>query len=248
MGKEIKKTKRDFLPMAHLSRQPLSWQEMDADQLFGSCPPDSSLCRYRMEMDLRKAALTKWPSLPPGFQCSNWKWSDCEDFATVLYRSFVDSPDAQIIPSFRTWEGCQELARVVAQNGYFLPSATLLIRDRNDPVGCIQVMGCPDGKVNIQNIGIVPNYRRLRLGNYLLARALSTVQKWGLGMVGLEVTADNAAALALYQRFGFVRVSEVWKPVVPLPRETREARENTHTISIPAYPVSPAGGSDGSTR
>lgn len=223
--------------MAHLSHQPRSWQEMETDQFFGSQCHDRSLCRYRMELDLRKVIPGKWPSLASGYHCSNWRWSDCEDFASALYQSFADSPDTQIIPSFRSWDGCKELTRLVAQSSYFWPSATQIIRIGREPVACIQVMGGPDGKINIQNIGVIPGHRGLGLGSHLLGRALATIHKWGMPIIGLEVTADNRAAIKMYESFGFQRSGEVWKKVVPT-----DGKEPL-LISLPDYPASGATGS-----
>lgn len=216
--------------MAELSHQPGSWQDAEVDRLFGPDPNDPSLCRYRMELDLRNRVMPGGASLPPGYQCSHWRSADIEDFALVLYRAFVDTPDALIIPSFRSWSGCRELARAVAQNGYFWPSATLLVRKESVPVACVQVMGTPEARVNIQNIGVVPESRGQGLGAYLLSSALDRVQRWGANRVGLEVTADNQPALALYRRFGFQPVCQIWKKVMP-----QDPRDNPLAF-LPEFP------------
>lgn len=63
----------------------------------------------------------------------------------------------------------------------------------------------------IQNIGVVPGHRSLGLGRCLIERSLAGFLMHGLRRVTLEVTADNARAVRLYQRLGFRRVRTVYK-------------------------------------
>jgi RimJ/RimL family protein N-acetyltransferase len=54
-------------------------------------------------------------------------------------------------------------------------------------------------------MGIIPVYRGRGLGSRLLERTLAEARKAGFVRVELDVHADNARAIALYERFGFVR-------------------------------------------
>jgi RimJ/RimL family protein N-acetyltransferase len=54
-------------------------------------------------------------------------------------------------------------------------------------------------------MGIVPAWRGRGLGTRLMERTLQEARKVGLVRVELNVHADNARAIALYERFGFVR-------------------------------------------
>ncbi|HEX2827834.1 MAG TPA: GNAT family N-acetyltransferase [Burkholderiales bacterium] len=54
-------------------------------------------------------------------------------------------------------------------------------------------------------IGVIADYRGRGLGSRLLAATLERGRKIGLTRIELEVRAANLPAIALYERFGFVR-------------------------------------------
>ena len=54
-------------------------------------------------------------------------------------------------------------------------------------------------------MGVRATHRRRGIGSRLLSAALAAAAKVGLLRVELEVYSSNAAAIALYERFGFVR-------------------------------------------
>ena len=65
----------------------------------------------------------------------------------------------------------------------------------------------------IQNLGVTPERRGQGLGRALLLRALAGFQQAGLKQAFLEVTAQNAGAIHLYQQIGFVHSRTVYKAV-----------------------------------
>jgi ribosomal-protein-alanine N-acetyltransferase len=58
----------------------------------------------------------------------------------------------------------------------------------------------------VQTIGVAPAHQRNGLGATLLMTLLEDAERRDLDRIGLEVRVDNAAAIALYERFGFARV------------------------------------------
>jgi RimJ/RimL family protein N-acetyltransferase len=54
-------------------------------------------------------------------------------------------------------------------------------------------------------IAILPNYRRQEIGYQLISACLDWARQIKLEKVELQVYADNAAAIALYQKFNFVQ-------------------------------------------
>ena len=54
-------------------------------------------------------------------------------------------------------------------------------------------------------MGIVPAFRDSGLGSRLLSATLTRARQVGLGRITLYVHADNSRAIALYEKFGFVR-------------------------------------------
>ena len=60
------------------------------------------------------------------------------------------------------------------------------------------------GDLNL--LAVHDSYAGRGIGTALLAAALDLADNWlGLKRVGLTVFADNAAAIALYEKFGFTR-------------------------------------------
>jgi len=57
----------------------------------------------------------------------------------------------------------------------------------------------------ILGIGVIAGYRARGLGGRLLAATLQRAQEIGVTRVELEVREANTPAIALYERFGFVR-------------------------------------------
>ncbi len=65
-----------------------------------------------------------------------------------------------------------------------------------------------DGTGDVQTIAVRRDRQGTGLGGVLLDRLLTEAQKLGCAEVILEVRADNAPAIALYERRGFVRIAE----------------------------------------
>lgn len=57
---------------------------------------------------------------------------------------------------------------------------------------------------HITNVAVHPDYRRMHLGSILVDTLIAETRKEGLKRFTLEVRVSNQAAIALYQKFGFV--------------------------------------------
>lgn len=64
------------------------------------------------------------------------------------------------------------------------------------------------GRAFISLVLVAPEARSSGLGRTLVSRVLEVCRKRGFTSCGLEVRADNAAALALYESLGFDVVNE----------------------------------------
>ncbi len=74
------------------------------------------------------------------------------------------------------------------------------------------------GELHINNIAVVPAFRRKGIGRQLLQAALDMARKEGLHRAVLEVRASNLSAQRLYEGFGF-RVVGIRKGYYSMPRE-----------------------------
>ena len=212
--KFLKKRKDNGSSMTYSSSHSRSGQEPPFSQATPIRVPLAHLWRLRMELDLWKLPIQASEPVP-GYRVCQWNWADQEDYAQVLFQSFVSSPDAEIISSFRTLEGCRNLVKMVASNGYFWSSATFLTRQGSQPTAIIQIMGDTPGQVTLHNIGVVEEHRGKGLGRQLLNRATTVLQQWGISRVVLEVTENNQAAVGLYRSMGFTVADRFAKPFVP---------------------------------
>lgn len=170
--------------------------------------------RYKMEVPL--AGLPR-PVFPPGFAPLAWRPDLLAGHADALARCFTGSLDAVIFPSLGSHDGCVGLMAEIARRKGFIPEATWLLVGPDGPCGSVQALRERPGLAAIQNIGIVPEARGRGLGRALLLQSLIGMYDAGLGRAVLEVTANNAAAIRLYEQIGFRRARVVYKAVSALP-------------------------------
>lgn len=88
------------------------------------------------------------------------------------------------------------------------PTAELLVMVHGDEVVGYAVLWCILDQGEIANIAISSHMRGRGLGRQLLAEVLDVGRARGVETVFLEVRDSNAAALALYQSFGFTQVGQ----------------------------------------
>jgi len=62
------------------------------------------------------------------------------------------------------------------------------------------------GEMHLLNLAVHPTHRRRGIARALLTAALEEARSQGADVVWLEVRPSNAAALALYQSFGFEEI------------------------------------------
>ena len=60
------------------------------------------------------------------------------------------------------------------------------------------------GEADIINIGVLPEYRGLGIGNMLMDAMIDELKKNGATRVHLEVRKSNVAAISLYKKYGFI--------------------------------------------
>jgi len=172
--------------------------------------------RYRMEVDLSVPRMSA--ALPADYRFVPWNEAVLDIHARTKFRAFRDEIDSVVFPCLGDLEGCRRLMREIRNKSGFLPATTWLIAHGTTPeslqwCGTIQGIEERRGVGMIQNVGIVPGHRGLSLGTALIERSLAGFRMHGISHVSLEVTADNARAVRLYQRLGFRRVRTVYKVV-----------------------------------
>lgn len=156
---------------------------------------------------MMECALREEPSaveLPAGYVWVPWSSDVLERHATVLFHSFRDTVDAEILPSLASLVGCRMLLHRLAQWRGFCPSAQCLVgTETREDAACLQAVLDVDHHGVIINVAVLPGHRGRGLGTALLRRALRSLFRVGARRVYLEVTASNVPAMRLYRRHGF---------------------------------------------
>lgn len=164
-----------------------------------------------MAIDL--ARLPAVPVLPEGYVWVPWDNRLVDLFAEVHFLSFRNSLDASLFRSFTTRAGCWHVINEVRQRSDFVPGANWLIASPGGCCASIQCLRSSDGEGSIQNVAVIPSFRRLGLGRALVLQALHSFHQMKLKTACLEVTAENAPAYQLYQRLGFRKMSTSIKEI-----------------------------------
>lgn len=174
--------------------------------------------RYQMVVDLTKITLPD-SQLPVGFHFLPWHDAFIERHAKTKYLSFCHEIDARIFPTFRQYDACLRLMKAIAGKSGFIPGATWLIV-QGEPLkqikDCATIQGLKhtDQLGAIQNVAVVPAFRRRGLGRALVLKSLHGFRDAGVERVTLEVTAENEPAIKLYEQLNFHIVKTVYKETI----------------------------------
>jgi ribosomal-protein-alanine N-acetyltransferase len=93
------------------------------------------------------------------------------------------------------------------------PSSRSWVAEATDARGHTQVVGMIVlwiilDEAHVATLAAHPDFRRLKIGQNLLARGLIDAAEWGATKAYLEVRRGNLAAQDLYQKFGFTVTGE----------------------------------------
>lgn len=167
--------------------------------------------RFRMEVDL--AVWQPEFELPEGFFWREWSESMIDLHAEIKYLSFRNEVDSQVFPILADRYGCQRLMREIRLKPGFLAMATWLIGC--DQGYCATIQGIVDrsGFGFIQNVAVMPGFRRKGLGRALVTKSLEGFKTFGLRRAMLEVTAENPSAVMMYKSLGFQKAKTTYRAV-----------------------------------
>lgn len=173
--------------------------------------------RFKMEVRLDETSLDLEPNAAGPIHFLPWSPRLVGRHAEVKYQSFRNELDAHVFPCLGEIDGCRQLMKEISTRKNFLPQATWLACRESEfakglqPCGTIQGLISSPREGAIQNLGVHPDCRDMGIGSGLLLRALKGFQEAGCKFANLEVTVQNAAAIRLYERFGFRCVETLFK-------------------------------------
>lgn len=104
----------------------------------------------------------------------------------------------------------QALPRLIERTAsYPLPQAGAVVRRDGEVVAC-GLLKLEGDHAGLFVVTTAPAWRGRGLGRTVVAALLNEARRRGAAIAYLQVTADNAPALALYRHFGFGRSHEYW--------------------------------------
>ena len=153
---------------------------------------------FEMERDGGEGApILPQKPLPPGLAWHSYEERFFSSFFETLRRAFA-GVHGTFIPGE---EASRERTR-----GYPVPPSLLMQGER--VAGYVRVEIGSNGSGEIASLGRHPDYRGLGIGEHLVRRGIEMLSARGVRQQRLEVTARNARAIELYERFGFRRCRE----------------------------------------
>ena len=193
-------------------RRPLLQAALEAEQRMATV----AFKRFRMQIDLRRIA-PRAVRLPEGYRWLPWRSLLLERHAQVKWRSFRDDLDGKVFSCLGEAAGCLALMKEIVGQKSFCSAATWMVVYQPEPdwpavdCGTIQGVTRSGGIGTIQNVGVIPEHRGLGIGRALVQQALLGFSQVGMGITILEVTADNIAAVQLYQSLGFRTIEVIYR-------------------------------------
>ena len=145
---------------------------------------------WRMTLDALPEGGTTSDEVAPGFYLRPARLEDADAIAELDAVSFV-------IPSLTP-----SVAREQIERAPVLRVLQDLASGR--VIGYLQLGIRPPAGGYVSELAVHPDYQRRRLGEALLRWALAWFRSQGLKNAALQVNTDNAPAIALYRKLGFV--------------------------------------------
>ncbi|TAN21929.1 MAG: N-acetyltransferase [Acidobacteria bacterium] len=149
-----------------------------------------------------------------------WGGASYEEAARLIQHAYREHVDSRINDQYRNFAGAIRFMHNIAHYpgcGQFDASASFIARSlrRGALEGMILASRVKPDVAHITQICVLPERQGHGLGRALLERALGSLRRQRLRAVTLTVTGENAGALALYRRVGFVDLNEfdayVWE-------------------------------------
>jgi ribosomal-protein-alanine N-acetyltransferase len=135
------------------------------------------------------------------------EWGDLDRIVQIEHASFPTPWPRELLGRYLGEEGFLVAESEGGLIGYLivgLKMASFFARLERRTRQLLRGEAIPEPQIgHVLNIAIDPRYRRRGLGAALLQRGLEYLTRLGAEEIELEVRVDNAAAIALYRRFGF---------------------------------------------
>ncbi len=156
------------------------------------------------------------PHIPPGqvpddilVRC--WAEHDYQPAAGVITAAYRGHIDSEINDQYRTNAGSNRFLNNIVRFpgcGVFDTDASFVAihRPSNALIGLILCSRVKDDVGHVTQVCLVPEYRRLGIGESLIVSTYNSLRNRGFSLLSLTVTEANHRAVDLYRRLGFVEL------------------------------------------
>ena len=139
----------------------------------------------------------------------NARFNELRDIALLMKDAYLEyekllpmeaweSYVADIMDLYGRWEKAQLI--VAELNGHLVGAVTLYLNSGQE--------GWPDGWAGVRLLAVHPSYRGRGIGRALMEECIRRCRNHGIITIGLHTTEFMDVARRMYEKMGFVRVTE----------------------------------------
>jgi ribosomal protein S18 acetylase RimI-like enzyme len=193
---------------------------------FGG-PVDDALREQGFRLHTRNFMLLKLnqqaergPGINSGLRLDRWHDRYFEPCAKLIYLAYANHIDGEINDQYRSRHGALKFLKNIIHLpgcGQFLPAASFVLRHpgSDDLVGAVLTSEVAAGVGHTTQLCVQPGFQGHGLGRALMQTSVEMLQGMHYKELSLTVTAENRAAVQLYERLGFVNIKSFTAGVWP---------------------------------
>ena len=208
----------------HVLRSGFTWPGSGGFVAAAAAMGFHSVRRISMALDVAGSGLFFYEP-GPGVTVRPWSPACFEDTCRIMYEESEPS-DRKVYPLFASPEGARTLlvSIVEGRHGTFLPGLSAVCEKDGQVAGFLLSSLLADGSVLVLDIAVRKAYRRTGAGSRMLEYLIGRCAAAGKKRIVLAVTANNAAAIALYKKTGFREVATFDQHVLILDKKRKEVK------------------------
>src|SRR5262249_31124457 len=134
-----------------------------------------------------------------------------EPCAKLIYLCYTDHVDGEINDQYRSKAGALKFLKniiLLPGCGQFVPGASFVLRQpgSDDLVAAVLTSEVSSGVGHTTQICVLPGYQGHGIGRMLMQSSAEALRAMKFRELTLTVTSQNASAVKLYEKLGFVTI------------------------------------------
>jgi len=166
--------------------------------------------RQFMLFDLQKSSPPRFGA-SPGMRLDRWNDRFFEPCAKLIYLCYTDHVDGEINDQYRSRTGALKFLKniiLLPGCGQFVPGASFVLRQpgSDDLIAAVLTSEVSSGVGHTTQICVLPGYQGNGIGRLLMQTSAEALRAMKFRELTLTVTSENAAAVKLYEKLGFITI------------------------------------------